>query len=129
MTWVTRLTSAGRDEILVQPSCYGSEGCLLAEEQKRVQNALLPCTCQSMAHLLDLGREYSPRYLPSLDCVGSCWHDPYRCHHRFYEVKVLKRRDKADEVSRRHDPALPESLRDIWKFVSVKVVVSCECSL
>lgn len=124
-----RSVATNGEELLLQPPCYSPEGCFLAEDQKRAQEALLPCACESLARLLDLGREYAPRYLPSVDCAGGCWHGLYHCRHRYYDVKVLKRRDKADEVSGRHDLSLPETLRDLWKFVLVKVVVACECSL
>ncbi|XP_046673087.1 prothoracicotropic hormone [Homalodisca vitripennis] len=122
--------------VLSQP-CYTSEGMedcsiLLLEEHKRGNAAeSLPCSCENTPGLLDLGRQYYPRYLPTMECggPGACWPGPYHCRPRHYEVKVLKRRDPVEEISRRDDLSLPETLRGEWKFVLVKVTVSCECSL
>lgn len=136
-----------RSETLVSPlhvqSCFTTPGaftvqCRLMKEQKRTKETsmkfamepVLPCTCKTVHRLVDLGQEYFPRYLPSVDCTeGRCWRGLYRCHQRYYEVNVLKTKDKADDNSYRYDLSLPESLRDVWKFVNVKVVVGCECSL
>lgn len=119
------------------PGVFSLE-CVLLTEQKRVKESpmkfalepVLPCSCKTVFRLLDLGQGYFPRYLPSVDCSeGSCWRGLYRCHHRYYDVKVLKTKDKVDDSTYMHDFSLPESLREMWKFVQVKVVVGCECSL
>lgn len=97
-------------------------------EDVLLEEVPLPCSCESIHELLDLGHNYYPRYVPSRKCsLGSCWRGPYHCVDRIYKVKVLKKRNEEDDALRIYDSQLPESLREMWKFEVIPVTVACEC--
>lgn len=131
---IISLTQFGADSVSLITALQST---LCASEHKRsqdvgeeVMDAVIPCSCEAVEKLLDLGKEYFPRYLPSVGCNSrTCWRGPYRCKQRKYGVKVLKKQDQADKINETRDLSLPESLRPIWKFVLMPVTVACVCSL
>lgn len=56
--------------------------------------------CESRIKWIDLGPDYFPRYLRSVECTSKyCWYGHYKCKPRSFTVKILKRRrDKCIDV-------------------------------
>ncbi|XP_073993005.1 uncharacterized protein [Rhodnius prolixus] len=73
------------------------------------------CSDSECKLLIDLGKNFYPRYLQEVLCRAPA--TP-----KFYTFKVLTKRGNS-----RADIDIPESLRSCWKFMEVKVPVACDC--
>nr|CAI5838384.1 unnamed protein product [Callosobruchus analis] len=75
--------------------------------------------CKQRIKWLDLGPDYFPRYLKSVECLSeTCWFNIYKCRPRSFAVKLLKRRrdrcSAAPVDDRRGTSGLPRELRELW---------------
>lgn len=90
--------------------------------------------CPSKIAWTDLGPDYYPRYLRSVECLTkNCWYGHYVCKPRSFTVKILKRRKGrcvfSDEGSKVGEDGLPQDLRELWVWEERAVNFCCDCSL
>ncbi|XP_018573878.1 protein trunk [Anoplophora glabripennis] len=89
--------------------------------------------CKSRIKWTDLGPDYFPRYLRSVECLTeSCWFNMYKCRPRSFTVKILKRkRDRcvpSAQGPRTGASGLPRELRELWVWEEKAVNFCCDCS-
>lgn len=67
---------------------------------KRNDKYKMQWECESKIKWMDLGPDYFPRYLRTVECTSKyCWYGHYKCKPRSFTVKILKRRrDKCINV-------------------------------
>lgn len=70
------------------------------ERTKRNDKHKMQWECESKIKWIDLGPDYFPRYLRTVECTSKyCWYGHYKCKPRSFTVKILKRRrDKCINV-------------------------------
>lgn len=91
--------------------------------------------CEMKIVWKDLGVDYFPRYLRSVECTERerCWYGHFRCKPRSFTVKILKRRrDKclaAAPNTRIGINGLHPDLKRLWVWEEHAVNFCCDCSL
>lgn len=89
--------------------------------------------CQSKIRWQDLGPDYYPRYLRSVECTSqTCWYDMMQCRPRSFTVKLLRRkRDRCveDNGFKVGNMGLPHDLRELWVWEERAVNFCCDCAL
>ncbi|XP_053698612.1 protein trunk [Sabethes cyaneus] len=92
-----------------------------------------PWECEGKIRWLDLGAEYFPRYLRTVECAKSrCYYGQYQCLPRSFTVKILRRRT-GECVPRGHlknvgVDGLPGELRELWIWEERAVNFCCDCA-
>ncbi|KAJ8963504.1 hypothetical protein NQ314_005583 [Rhamnusium bicolor] len=89
--------------------------------------------CNSRIKWTDLGPDYFPRYLRSVECLAeNCWFNIYKCRPKSFTVKVLKRkRDKciiAGSGTKTGISSLPKELKELWVWEERAVNFCCDCT-
>ncbi|XP_055617006.1 protein trunk-like [Toxorhynchites rutilus septentrionalis] len=92
-----------------------------------------PWECEGKIRWIDLGHEYFPRYLRTVECVKkSCWYGHYHCVPRSFTVKVLRRRTgecvPAEQLKNIGVDGLPGELRELWVWEERAVNFCCDCA-
>ncbi|VEN42209.1 unnamed protein product [Callosobruchus maculatus] len=90
--------------------------------------------CKQRIKWLDLGPDYFPRYLKSVECLSeTCWFNIYKCRPRSFAVKLLKRRrdrcTAAPDDDRIGSSGLPRELRELWVWEERAVTFCCDCGI
>ncbi|XP_018328229.1 protein trunk [Agrilus planipennis] len=90
--------------------------------------------CESEVKWIDLGVDYFPRFLRTVECTTSdCWYGRYKCRPRAFTVRLLKRRsDKCDESEISYKSGvsgLPDELRELWVWEERAVNFCCDCAI
>ncbi|KAG5890407.1 hypothetical protein JTB14_026288 [Gonioctena quinquepunctata] len=90
--------------------------------------------CKSRIKWIDLGPDYFPRYLRSVECLADkCWFDIYKCKPRSFTVKILRRRRNrcvtAAPGTKIGMAGLPNSLKELWVWEERAVSFCCDCSM
>ncbi|GJQ88321.1 trk [Trypoxylus dichotomus] len=91
--------------------------------------------CEASVRWKDLGGDYFPRYLRSVECMGDgkCWYGHFFCKPKSFTVKLLKRRrDKCVSAlpqTKIGTTGLPSDLKQLWVWEERAVNFCCECSL
>lgn len=63
------------------------------ERSKRNNKIRNQWQCDSAIKWIDLGPDYFPRYLRTVECITKyCWYGHYKCKPKSFAVKILKRR-------------------------------------
>lgn len=122
----------GRDE----PAWSLSHLDIPHSDHTRVKRKVPPrqWECESKIAWVDLGPDYYPRYLRSVECTSkNCWYGHYVCKPRSFTVKILKRR-KGQCVSPKPGTkvgveGLPKDLLELWVWEERAVNFCCDCSL
>lgn len=101
--------------------------------RKRGAKNLRQWECESKISWIDLGPEYFPRYLRSVECVTKlCWYGHFKCKPRSFTVKLLRRRrdmcTMAKPGTKIGVAGLPESLKVLWVWEERAVNFCCDCS-
>ncbi|CAH1155123.1 unnamed protein product [Phaedon cochleariae] len=102
---------------------------------KREIDYLQEWNCRSRIKWTDLGPDYFPRYLRTVECLADrCWFDMYRCRPRSFAVKILKRRrDRcvaaAPGAGKVGVAGLPRDLRELWVWEERAVSFCCDCTM
>lgn len=105
---------------------FGSES-----STRRKRSAQRPWTCRSHIRWLDLGDEYYPRFLRSVECAKqSCWYGHFKCRPRSFMVRILRRRTgKCVEMANSEDSYLPTDMRALWTWEERPVNFCCDCAM
>ncbi|XP_026461997.1 protein trunk [Ctenocephalides felis] len=92
-----------------------------------------PWQCEKRIQWLDLGPDYFPRYLRSVECTKhTCFYGHYRCKPRSFTLRLMRRKaglcaqlepDKKIGVA-----GLPLQLRELWVWEERAVNFCCECA-
>lgn len=89
-----------------------------------------PWTCESEIKWLDLGEDYYPRYLRTVECIRSaCWYNIFTCQPRSFTVKVLRRR-RGECVQTNNNigsDGLHGDLKEMWIWEERAVNFCCDC--
>ncbi|XP_055523375.1 protein trunk [Wyeomyia smithii] len=92
-----------------------------------------PWECEGKIRWLDLGVEYFPRYLRTVECAKSrCWYGHYQCVPRSFTVKILRRRTgecvSSGQLKNIGVEGLPGELRELWVWEERAVNFCCDCA-
>lgn len=95
------------------------------------QQSKRPWDCEAKIKWLDLGYDYYPRYLRTVECTHSaCYYGQYACTPRSFTVKILRRR--RGECVETHNNVgingLHGDLKELWIWEERAVNFCCECS-
>lgn len=90
--------------------------------------------CKSKIVWIDLGADYFPRYLRTVECQSkNCWFNIYRCQPRSFTVKILRRKQgvcvAVEKGARIVLEGLPSELRELWVWEERAVSFCCDCVL
>ena len=91
----------------------------------------IPWKCESRVVWEDLGPNYFPRYLRTVECLGArCWFGHFKCSPKAFTVKVLKRQsDECVPVSlpENSDDDVQVKYEEEWVFEERSITFCCEC--
>lgn len=78
-------------------------------------------SCESRIRWQDLGPDFFPRYLRSVECTQTqCYYGHYDCRPRFFTVRLLRRR-------KGECAALQDASVDLWVWEERAVAMCCDC--
>lgn len=81
-----------------------------------------PWHCEMKIKWVDLGRDYYPRYLRTVECTRqNCWYGKYTCKPKSFSIKILKRRKGVCA------PLNSEPLKEVWVWEERAVNFCCDC--
>lgn len=91
-----------------------------------------PWECEAKIKWIDLGPDYFPRFLRSVECTTKkCWYNHYACKPRSFTVKLLRRRNgecvQTNELYRVTNDNLPDDLKELWVWEERAVNFCCDC--
>jgi len=92
-----------------------------------------PWECSSRINWIDLGLNYFPRYIRSIECIArKCWYDHFNCKPKSFTIKVLRR--KAGSCIRINDKLIlitaekfENDYTQLWIWEEIAVNFCCEC--
>lgn len=94
-----------------------------------------PWECEAKIKWLDLGYDYYPRYLRTVECTRhSCFYGHFTCKPRSFTVKILRRR-RGECAPTKHSQytvgidGLHGDLKELWVWEERAVNFCCDCSL
>lgn len=94
---------------------------------ERVRNGERPWRCEGKVKWIDLGPNYFPQYLRTVECTKkNCFYGHYTCRPRSFTIKILRLR-KGECVSTKQQFGLPGDLREKWIWEERAVNFCCEC--
>lgn len=93
-----------------------------------------PWKCEAKIKWLDLGIDYFPRYLRTVECTKQyCWYGHYECKPRSFTVKILRRRNgecvSSDRLHKIGVDGMPGELRELWIWEERAVNFCCDCAI
>jgi protein trunk len=97
------------------------------------QNSGRPWECQSKIRWIDLGSDYFPRFLRTVECTRhNCWYGQYTCQPRSFTVKILRRRGgecvKPGNLKSIGNDGLQHELKEMWVWEERAVNFCCDCA-
>ncbi|GAB0090780.1 Protein trunk [Sergentomyia squamirostris] len=94
------------------------------DEERQKRSAEKPSwNCEARVRWEDLGENYFPRYLRSVECVQAhCYYGHYDCRPRFFTVRMLRRR--TGECA-----TMQKETVDLWVWEERSVAMCCDCVL
>ncbi|XP_070494365.1 protein trunk [Chironomus tepperi] len=102
-----------------------TEGSSIQQQSKR------PWECEAKIKWLDLGFDYYPRYLRTVECTRhSCFYGHFQCKPRSFTVKILRRR-RGECVQTKNKigiEGLHGDLKELWVWEERAVNFCCDCA-
>lgn len=91
-----------------------------------------PWECEAKIKWIDLGPDYFPRFLRSVECTKKkCWYNHYVCQPRSFTVKLLRRRNgecvQNSHLNRITNDELPGEFNELWVWEERAVNFCCDC--
>lgn len=92
-----------------------------------------PWDCKAEVHWMDLGSDYFPRYIRTVECKKkNCWYGHYTCKPKYFSIKVLRRSTgQCAKVSQRLRvvtmDAVSGDYAEQWEFEEKAVTFCCDC--
>lgn len=100
-------------------------------QPQQQQQSKRPWECEAKIKWIDLGYDYYPRYLRTVECTRhACFYGHFTCKPRSFTVKLLRRR-RGECVPTRHNIGvenLHEDLRELWVWEERAVNFCCDCA-
>lgn len=100
-------------------------------QQQQTNKSKRPWECEAKIKWIDLGYDYYPRYLRTVECTRhACFYGHFTCKPRSFTVKLLRRR-RGECVQTRHNIGvenLHEDLRELWVWEERAVNFCCDCA-
>lgn len=91
-----------------------------------------PWECEAKIKWLDLGYDYYPRYLRTVECTRhSCFYGHFTCKPRSFTVKLLRRR-RGECVQTKNiigTDGLHGDLKELWVWEERAVNFCCDCAV
>ncbi|XP_055853824.1 protein trunk [Episyrphus balteatus] len=92
-----------------------------------------PWDCKAEVHWKDLGSEYFPRYIRTVQCKKkNCWYGHYTCKPRWFSIKVLRR--STGQCAKVNDRFRVVTMNVVtgdyaqqWEFEEKAVTFCCDC--
>lgn len=101
------------------------------ESSQQPAQARRPWECEAKIKWLDLGYDYYPRYLRTVECTRhSCFYGHFTCKPRSFTVKILRRR-RGECVPTKNNvgnDGLHGDLKELWVWEERAVNFCCDCS-
>lgn len=99
-----------------------------SEEPKQSKR---PWECEAKIKWLDLGYDYYPRYLRTVECTRhACFYGHFTCTPRSFTVKILRRR-RGECVQTKNNigiDGLHGDLKELWIWEERAVNFCCDCA-
>ena len=108
---------------------YNQEGRRKAGQTQ--QQPKKPWECEAKIKWLDLGVDYYPRYLRTVECTRHpCFYGQFTCTPRSFTVKILRRR-RGECVQTKNNvgnEGLHGDLKELWIWEERAVNFCCDCA-
>lgn len=110
---------------------YGRNGGMHTNDNSK---KLYPWKCDASIKWVDLGPDYFPRFLRTIECTKNyCWYKIFVCKPKSFAVKVLHRRKGlcADAANLRKISSFEfrGEFGEVWKWEEVAVNFCCDCAV
>ena len=95
------------------------------------QSSKRPWECEAKIKWLDLGYDYYPRYLRTVECTRhACFYGHFTCTPRSFTVKILRRRrgECVEATNKVGINGLHNDLRELWVWEERAVNFCCDCA-
>lgn len=89
-----------------------------------------PWFCDSKIKWIDLGDDYYPRWIRTVECVKqSCWYGKYTCAPRSFTIKLLRRQsNKCTHSKKLLQMGLSSNKsQEIWIWEERAISFCCDC--
>ncbi|XP_034669594.1 protein trunk [Drosophila subobscura] len=92
-----------------------------------------PWECSSQINWIDLGLNYFPRYIRSIECISrKCWYGHFNCKPKSFTVKVLRRKSGSciqinDKLVLITAETFKNDYTQLWIWEEIAVNFCCEC--
>lgn len=114
----------------------GRNGAFSSAGQHKNDNnkKLYPWKCEAIIKWVDLGPDYFPRFLRTVECTKHyCWYKAFVCKPKSFAMKVLHRRKGlcADAANLRKISSFEfrSEFGEVWKWEEVAVNFCCDCTV
>lgn len=114
----------------------GRNGAFSSAGQHKNDNnkKLYPWKCEAKIKWVDLGPDYFPRFLRTVECTKHyCWYKAFVCKPKSFAMKVLHRRKGicADAANLRKISSFEfrNEFGEVWKWEEVAVNFCCDCTV
>lgn len=107
------------------------DSAVIERREKRAAIPPVPWECQATVKWIDLGLDYFPRYLRSVECTKhDCWYGKFVCKARSFTVKLLRRKQGKCAYQNRREGVvgLPQELKELWVWEERAVNFCCDCA-
>lgn len=131
-------TTANDDDSLQIRSkrAYGRSGAMYSGSQYKSDytKSSNPWKCDASIKWVDLGPDYFPRFLRSVQCTRhKCWYSFFECKPKSFAVKVLHRRKgmcaDASNLRKISSFEFHGEFGEVWKWKEVAVNFCCDCAV
>lgn len=89
-----------------------------------------PWHCNYIIKWIDLGRDYYPRYIRSVECIKKeCWYGHYTCKPKTFTINVLKRKQGQCATIQKDSSFFTVGAEniDLWVWEEKAVNFCCDC--
>lgn len=97
-------------------------------------NKLYPWKCEAAIKWVDLGPDYFPRFLRTVECTKHyCWYKAFVCKPKSFAVKILHRRKgmcaNAENLRKISAFDFRGDFGELWKWEEVAINFCCDCTI
>lgn len=110
---------------------YNQEGRRKNGNNPQQKQQTRPWECEAKIKWLDLGMDYYPRYLRTVECTRHpCFYGQFTCTPRSFTVKLLRRR-RGECVKSKYNvgtEGIHGDLKELWIWEERAVNFCCDCA-
>lgn len=111
---------------------YGRSGSSAAGQNDNKR--LYPWKCDAKIKWVDLGPDYFPRFLRTVECTKHyCWYKAFVCKPKSFAVKILHRRKgmcaDAENLRKISSFDFRGEFGELWKWEEVAINFCCDCAV